>query len=88
MFSSNDNEYYNTVLEACALLDDLNQLSGGDQSKVGSKGIALSGGQKQRVVSETPHLDLFSCLSSTNNIFSPLRAPSSLGAILIYLTMF
>ncbi|KAK7215079.1 hypothetical protein V2G26_003082 [Clonostachys chloroleuca] len=49
MFSSNDNEYYNTVLEACALLDDLNQLSGGDQSKVGSKGIALSGGQKQRV---------------------------------------
>ncbi|VUC23751.1 unnamed protein product [Clonostachys rosea] len=49
MFSSNDNEYYNTVLEACALLDDLKQLSDGDQSKVGSKGITLSGGQKQRV---------------------------------------
>uniref|UniRef100_A0A8H7KBA5 ABC transporter domain-containing protein n=1 Tax=Bionectria ochroleuca TaxID=29856 RepID=A0A8H7KBA5_BIOOC len=49
MFSSNDNEYYNTMLEACALLDDLKQLSDGDQSKVGSKGIALSGGQKQRV---------------------------------------
>ncbi|CAH0020273.1 unnamed protein product [Clonostachys rhizophaga] len=49
MFSGNDNEHYNTVLEACALSDDLKQLSAGDQSKVGSKGIALSGGQKQRV---------------------------------------
>ncbi|CAH0058842.1 unnamed protein product [Clonostachys solani] len=49
MFSGNDNEHYDTVLEACALLDDLKQLSHGDQSKVGSKGIALSGGQKQRV---------------------------------------
>ncbi|KAK2600118.1 hypothetical protein QQS21_005133 [Conoideocrella luteorostrata] len=48
-FSSEDEDYYNTVLTACALHEDLVQLSDGDASKVGSKGITLSGGQKQRV---------------------------------------
>ncbi|XP_036078629.1 canalicular multispecific organic anion transporter 2 isoform X3 [Rousettus aegyptiacus] len=40
--------YYQT-LEACALLADLEVLSGGDQTEIGEKGINLSGGQQQRV---------------------------------------
>ncbi|KAG9466611.1 hypothetical protein GDO78_016360, partial [Eleutherodactylus coqui] len=44
-----DNERYQQVLEACALLPDLQILPGGDMSEIGEKGINLSGGQKQRV---------------------------------------
>ncbi|XP_062886764.1 ATP-binding cassette sub-family C member 3 isoform X2 [Mobula hypostoma] len=40
---------YSEVLEACALISDLNVLPGGDQTEIGEKGINLSGGQKQRV---------------------------------------
>ncbi|XP_075699212.1 ATP-binding cassette sub-family C member 2 [Rhinoderma darwinii] len=40
---------YQRVLEACALLPDLQMLPGGDMSEIGEKGINLSGGQKQRV---------------------------------------
>ncbi|XP_059804131.1 ATP-binding cassette sub-family C member 3 isoform X2 [Hypanus sabinus] len=40
---------YSEVLEACALVSDLNVLPGGDQTEIGEKGINLSGGQKQRV---------------------------------------
>ena len=46
-----DGPWYETVLHACALKDDLQALPGGDQCLLGSKGISLSGGQKQRVVS-------------------------------------
>ncbi|XP_075072065.1 ATP-binding cassette sub-family C member 2 [Mixophyes fleayi] len=44
-----DEKRYQQVLEACALLPDLEMLPGGDQSEIGEKGINLSGGQKQRV---------------------------------------
>ncbi|XP_054154952.1 ATP-binding cassette sub-family C member 2-like [Oppia nitens] len=40
---------YRQVLRACALEPDLRQLSGGDETEIGEKGINLSGGQKQRV---------------------------------------
>ena len=41
--------WYDTVIEAVALKQDLARLPCGDQTLVGSKGINLSGGQKQRV---------------------------------------
>lgn len=46
-----DAGWYATVVRACALEKDLGRLPHGDQTVVGSEGIALSGGQKQRVVS-------------------------------------
>lgn len=44
-----DDRWYSTVIEACALNEDLQQLSSGDQTRIGSRGIALSGGQCQRL---------------------------------------
>uniref|UniRef100_A0A673CCE7 ABC-type glutathione-S-conjugate transporter n=1 Tax=Sphaeramia orbicularis TaxID=375764 RepID=A0A673CCE7_9TELE len=41
--------WYNRVLEACALLPDLDILPAGDSTEIGEKGLNLSGGQKQRV---------------------------------------
>lgn len=42
-------DFYNEIIEACALLPDLDLLPGGDLAEIGEKGINLSGGQKQRV---------------------------------------
>ncbi|KAM6346782.1 ATP-binding cassette sub-family C member 2 [Alca torda] len=44
-----DEARYQQVIEACALLPDLELLPAGDQTEIGEKGINLSGGQKQRV---------------------------------------
>ena len=42
--------FYQRVLHACALLDDLSRLSAGDGTLVGENGLTLSGGQKMRVI--------------------------------------
>jgi len=44
-----DQLWYRTVIYACALEEDLRQLSLGDQTPIGSQGISLSGGQSQRI---------------------------------------
>ncbi|KAI4887699.1 hypothetical protein NFI96_025030 [Prochilodus magdalenae] len=41
--------WYRRVLEACALLPDLEILPARDATEIGEKGLNLSGGQKQRV---------------------------------------
>ena len=42
-------DWYQTVIEACALKEDLKQWYHGDQTNVGENGAMLSGGQKARV---------------------------------------
>lgn len=44
-----DAKWYTTVLRACALDKDLEQISAGDDTIIGSGGTALSGGQSQRI---------------------------------------
>ncbi|ODM97614.1 Multidrug resistance-associated protein 1, partial [Orchesella cincta] len=44
-----DSQKYNMILEACALLPDLEILVAGDKTEIGEKGINLSGGQRQRL---------------------------------------
>jgi ATP-binding cassette subfamily C (CFTR/MRP) protein 1 len=45
-----DQRWYAAVVRSCALDEDLRQLPQGDQTQIGSKGVALSGGQSQRIV--------------------------------------
>ncbi|KAJ5183506.1 P-loop containing nucleoside triphosphate hydrolase protein [Penicillium capsulatum] len=44
-----DRNWYDRVVQACALQPDLQQLPAGDQTKVGVRGSRLSGGQQIRV---------------------------------------
>ncbi|ETS80377.1 hypothetical protein PFICI_07906 [Pestalotiopsis fici W106-1] len=44
-----DREWYNDVIQACALQPDLDMLPDGDATEIGERGITISGGQKQRL---------------------------------------
>lgn len=48
--SQMENDWYDTVIRACALDRDFADLPSGDLSVIGTKGISLSGGQRHRVV--------------------------------------
>ncbi|KAG8854878.1 hypothetical protein FRB96_007278 [Tulasnella sp. 330] len=48
-FRKFDQTYYDLVLDACALRQDIALLADGDLTEVGEKGITLSGGQRARV---------------------------------------
>jgi ABC-type multidrug transport system fused ATPase/permease subunit len=48
--SAFDKAWYTSVINACALTQDFEQLPYGDETIIGSKGISLSGGQSQRIV--------------------------------------
>jgi ATP-binding cassette, subfamily C (CFTR/MRP), member 1 len=57
-----DEDWYESVVQACGLKEDLSQMPDGDQTVIGSRGTTLSGGQKQRVVSSSmPCVVLSSC---------------------------
>lgn len=47
--SRTDEERYRQVLYQCALVPDLANLSHGDQTLIGDKGLSLSGGQQARI---------------------------------------
>lgn len=44
-----DQQWYDQVVDACALRADFDMLPDGDSTEVGERGITLSGGQKQRL---------------------------------------
>lgn len=44
-----DEEWYNRVIDACSLNDDINNFPAGDSTEIGERGITLSGGQKARI---------------------------------------
>ncbi|KAJ2804590.1 hypothetical protein H4R20_002444 [Coemansia guatemalensis] len=44
-----DQDFYELVIDACALRQDIVSLSAGDMTEIGERGINLSGGQKMRV---------------------------------------
>ncbi|OLN82088.1 Oligomycin resistance ATP-dependent permease YOR1-like protein 1 [Colletotrichum chlorophyti] len=44
-----DPEWYDEVINACALRPDLAMLPNGDLTEIGERGITISGGQKQRL---------------------------------------
>lgn len=44
-----DEAWYQEVVEACALQQDLDMLPAGDATEIGERGITVSGGQKQRI---------------------------------------
>lgn len=45
-----DATWYNTVVRACSLWSDLEDLPDGDQTRTGTRGSRLSGGQQMRLV--------------------------------------
>lgn len=48
-----DDQWYSEVVNATALSQDMQSLPEGDQTVVGSNGMALSGGQKRRLVPDS-----------------------------------
>ncbi|XRM48571.1 hypothetical protein ABZX51_011487 [Aspergillus tubingensis] len=72
-FAPFDRERYDQVIEATSLRFDLATLSQGDQTNIGSDGVALSGGQKQRL-SLARALYLPSNLLVLDDVFSGLDA--------------
>lgn len=44
-----EEDFYEEVIDACALRYDIELMQAGDETEIGEKGINLSGGQKQRI---------------------------------------
>ncbi|KAL3426779.1 hypothetical protein PVAG01_00288 [Phlyctema vagabunda] len=88
-FATFDNVWYNSVLHACALDEDVALFPLGDQTLIGSNGISLSGGQKQRLaIARAVYArrevaifdDVFSGLDATTerHVFDRLFGPTGL----------
>lgn len=44
-----EDDWYTSVVKACALEPDISTLPEGDRTEIGEKGVTISGGQKQRI---------------------------------------
>lgn len=64
-----DQHWYDEILDACALVQDLEHLSGRDMHEVGNEGSSLSGGQRQRI----------ECAPQLTSLWELLINPSRLG---------
>jgi ATP-binding cassette, subfamily C (CFTR/MRP), member 1 len=53
-----DESWYETVVKACALEQDVQNWPNGDNTAAGTMGISMSGGQKHRIVCLSTHLAL------------------------------
>ncbi|KAK2593184.1 hypothetical protein QQS21_009113 [Conoideocrella luteorostrata] len=83
-----DRDWYDTVVEACLLSQDILELPEGDLTNAGNNGANLSGGQRQRalaraIYSRAPLLvldNIFSSLdrSTADTIFTRLFSPTGL----------
>ncbi|KAF7194977.1 ABC multidrug transporter B [Pseudocercospora fuligena] len=84
--SALDQEWYHTVVKACALVQDIESFPDGNATLVGAKGVSLSGGQRQRValaraVYARRHVlvadDVFSGLdaSTSRHVFAQVFGP-------------
>ena len=72
-----DLDWYNTVLNACGLGPDLEQLPYGDQTEIGERGVTISGGQKQRVALARAVYQRSCSLVILDDVFSALDAHTS-----------
>ncbi|OHE98497.1 ABC transporter [Colletotrichum orchidophilum] len=96
-----DEDWYERVVHACALVPDFSQLANSDHTVVGSKGHSLSGGQKQRIslaraiFSRKPVLIIDDALGGLDNttqthiwdcLFSPRGLIRQYGATVILTT--
>ena len=61
-FNKFEKEKYDKILQLTELIYDIKTLEGGDNTKIGEKGINLSGGQKARISLER-------CLFNEPDIF-------------------
>jgi ATP-binding cassette, subfamily C (CFTR/MRP), member 1 len=96
-----DTTWYHTVLEACALIRDIDSFTYGDATTVGSRAAKLSGGQKQRLalaraLFPRPGLlfldNVFSALdtstkhSISERLFGPKGVLRSIGSTVLMVT--
>lgn len=90
LFASFEEAWYNTVLRACALTEDIANMRKKDDTAIGSDGISLSGGQRHKVAlaralyARKPVLildDIFSGFDpgSTESVFHEVLGPSGLA---------
>lgn len=74
-----DPVWYRRVVNVCALQKDVDDMPDGDQTFIGSRGLALSGGQKQRIVRQTFSFICGRCSDSSQSIARTIYARNDLA---------